>query len=82
MKKGLVLLAAFVFTACDQFDLPLNDFIKDATGIARVVGYTIETDHYEMSNGIIAIPPNERTVISIPVRNPQNYSLELVLEGG
>jgi hypothetical protein len=86
MAKKLPCMAVFAvvsvltFIGCNLFNAPLKDFIKDATSNATSLDYEFFTDYELMKNGIIAIAPDGTTMIEIPLRNPQQYDLELTLK--
>ena len=86
VKKLSFILTTFIliFLGCDNTNSPLRKYIENATGTAKVLGYTIAGNYHVMSDGVIAISPREesaRTIISLSLRNPQDYDLQLGLKG-
>ena len=73
----LALLA--LFSGCKYYNLPMADFIEYGTGIAGITGHSFTTDRHVSST--VAIPPDEETIISLALINPQNYNLVMSLEG-
>ncbi|MDR2966020.1 MAG: hypothetical protein LBU88_09615 [Treponema sp.] len=79
----IVLIFGFLagITACEQFNVPLSNYINDATGRSiRGTGHTFVTKHHPEQDGI-TIPIGETTTININIHNPQNYVIEVELEG-
>jgi len=78
-------LFCLLFPACDNFNAPLKDFIKDATGRTKGLGYEILTAHYMRADGTAAIPPSdvmsEQTKINVFLSNKENYYLHITLTG-
>jgi len=78
----LLFFAVFIlFTTCDNFNLPVLDYIENATNSAMGLEYTVTTRHFNNPLGWIAIPPFEPAQITINLRNPQKYDLNLSLSG-
>jgi len=77
-------LFCLFFSGCDIFNAPLKDYIKDATGRTKGLGYEILTPHYMRADGTAAIPPadvSEQTKINVSLSNKENYYLHITLTG-
>ena len=77
-------LFCLLFPVCDIFNTPLKDYIKDATGRTKGLGYEILTAHYMRADGTAAIPPadvSEQTKINVSLSNKEKYNLHITLAG-
>ncbi|MDR2964775.1 MAG: hypothetical protein LBU88_03265 [Treponema sp.] len=79
----VLLIVALGIFGCDFFNNPLSEYIDNATSSTAGLGEKVMTDHYTRTSidGVIAIPPEEVTIVHITIRNAQGYDLDLELEG-
>ena len=73
-------LLILLIIGCDAANAPLKPYIEDATRSVIALSHSILTSHL-VRDADIAIPPQEQTTISIALRNPRGFDLQLALEG-
>ncbi len=70
-----VLLCLLLFLSCDMFNKPLQDFVEEWTGIARILSHEFDTA-MPQSDGLTNLASGADRVITYYLANPQNYTLD------
>ena len=70
-----VLLCLLLFLSCDMFNKPLQDFVEEWTGIARILSHEFDTA-MRQSDGLTNLASGADRVITYYLANPQNYTLD------